>query len=263
MSNAPGIVRHIGTRILLRDDGSVAGWIDTRDDLCDESGALQISALGCLADVIGGFACNRATPDEKWVMTGDLSLTLPVALVAGPARIEASVDSVGSSSVVAGVTVIDESVDRIVGSGSVSCRIRTAPESRPDLTPVGVVVDHAVAVETSSLAEHLRLREHENGVALDLRDELTNPWGILHGGVTIMGAVEAASRAHGGPGRPASILIRYLSPGRGGPIVFSVSTMVPGDLALVRVDVVDAGDADRLVAQVDVHFARREQGAGR
>lgn len=258
MSNAPGIVRHIGTRILLRDDGSVAGWIDARDDLCDESGELQIGALGCLTDVIGGFACNRATPDDKWVMTNDLSVSLPVAVLDGPARIEASVDSVGSTSVVASVIVVDESTDRAVGRGSLSCRVRTAPEVRPDATPVGVVIDHAMLVETSSVSEHLRLHERDGALTLDLRDDLTNPFGILHGGVTIMGAVEAAARAHGRPGRPASVLIRYLSPGSAGPISFRSASTIEGLPSLARVEVVDAGDGDRLVAQVDVMIVDRE-----
>ena len=252
MSKAPAIVRRIGTQLRLGPDGRVQGWIDPRPDLVGIDGALHFGALGCLADVVTGFACNQAVPDGQWVMTGDLSLMMTAPVVRGPARIEATVVRATASTVIADMEVVDEDLGRVVGGGSAGCRVRSAAAVGTGSTPIDVVVDHGLETDGVGLAEHLRLRREPGCVELDIRPDLTNPWDVLHGGVTFIAAVEAAWHAHDGAGRVGSVQVRYLSPATVGPIRFAESTVVASDPSLVRIVATDAGDGDRLVAHVDV-----------
>lgn len=108
--------------------------------------------------------------------------------------------------------------------------------------------------------DHLGLRFAGTGdesvvVELDLRDDLRGPFGLLQGGVLatlvdVAGAASAARAAGPGGGVATSdMAVRFLAPGRLGPIRATGVPLRAGRHAAVsEVRVVDAGQADRLLA---------------
>ena len=53
-------------------------------------------------------------------------------------------------------------------------------------------------------------------VAIDLADELRNPWGILHGGILAMLVDIAVEHATGGV--TTDVVLHFLAPNRVGPV---------------------------------------------
>jgi uncharacterized protein (TIGR00369 family) len=96
----------------------------------------------------------------------------------------------------------------------------------------------------------LGLRDAQNGVGieLDVFDELRNPWGIVHGGVTASLIDAAAVRAVPGGVALVDATVHYLAPSRIGPL--SAVGTVLGRRAhdtVVRIEVRDLG-RDRTTA---------------
>jgi uncharacterized protein (TIGR00369 family) len=105
-------------------------------------------------------------------------------------------------------------------------------------------------VGDEAMLDQLGVRLLDDGaVEVDVTERLRNPWGILHGGVTGL-LVEASARAAVGDGHvPRGTTIRYLAPGREGPVRAEPKVLVDGpDGALVQVEVRDRGQDDRLMA---------------
>ena len=76
------------------------------------------------------------------------------------------------------------------------------------------------------------------------QNQLVNPWGILHGGLTGLLMEQAARRA--GVAEPTDFVVRYLRAVKEGPgVVRVVETVDRDDTRLVRLELVDAG-ADRV-----------------
>ena len=91
------------------------------------------------------------------------------------------------------------------------------------------------------------------GVELDLVPTVRNPWGILHGGVTTSLVEAAVDAAMGRPAPITSEVLRFLAPGRVGPVGARADAVgVRPDGVLLRVEVRDHGADDRLLALVVV-----------
>jgi uncharacterized protein (TIGR00369 family) len=90
-------------------------------------------------------------------------------------------------------------------------------------------------------------------VEMDVRDDLRGPAGSLEGGVvstiTDVAGASAAAMALGSMVATQQISISFLAPGRVGPIrATGTPVRVGRQDAVVRVEVVDVGHDDRLVA---------------
>ncbi len=100
----------------------------------------------------------------------------------------------------------------------------------------------------------LRTRDAAAGVVeVDVRPYVDNASNMLQGGVVAMLAEAAAERVTerraGGPAVVTDLALRYLSPGRVGPVRTRAEVLRErGPARLVRIDVFDAGAEDRLVA---------------
>jgi uncharacterized protein (TIGR00369 family) len=110
---------------------------------------------------------------------------------------------------------------------------------------------------TPPLDRYLGIRTVDaTALAVDVTDQLRNPWGILHGGVTAALVDLAARHATGGVTTTDAVL-HFLAPGRVGPVVARVLPVGERpDGALVRVEVRDLGAEDRLLASAVVTVRR-------
>lgn len=101
--------------------------------------------------------------------------------------------------------------------------------------------------------EHLGIMvEDGSSCCVEIRDDLRNGIGVLHGGV-VAGLVDAAAThaaaAAGLTGRSADLLVRYVAPARTGPVRAVAATLGTDPAGnLIRVEVLDAGAGGRLVA---------------
>jgi uncharacterized protein (TIGR00369 family) len=256
---ATSLPSYFGAVSLRNDERTVTTWVDVRDDLCNDRGSLRIGAVAYAVDIATGLTMGIAVVDrDLWVVTTDLDVHLTAPVTEGPLRVDADLVRAGATTAVATFTLHDEGADRAVGGGTATGRPFPFEFDRSLVeVPIGQLrrFDDGVAPSPRDrLATHLGFRAGEDGsVEVELEDWLRNPWGILHGGVTAclvdVAAEVAASAALGHPVRVTSELVRYLAPGKVGPVRAVPSVLATDDgRALVEVRVVDEGSDGRLVA---------------
>ena len=126
------------------------------------------------------------------------------------------------------------------------------PEGGPPAyaRPLELIAPELDPVDPATWPEFLGTRTvSPTTVALDVVPLLRNPWGILHGGA-IAALVDTAAEHVTGPGsRTAAVTLHFLAPGRVGPVAARAERIgARADGEVVRVEVVDTGAADRLMA---------------
>jgi uncharacterized protein (TIGR00369 family) len=237
---------------------SLSTRLERRDGLRDGTGALRMGAAMFAVDVATGIASGVTVLErDMWVVTTDLDVHLTAPVDTGPLRVEVEVLRAGATTVVAAFSLHDDGAGHPVGGGTATSRPFPATFDRSRLAfPIGEEFSPATggATDAAPIATQLGFVQDEDGsVQLGIDDRLRNPWGILHGGVTgclVDTAGElAASAAIGGPVRVASQMVRYLAPGRVGPVRGEPRVIAAEDgRALVEVRVVDEGADRRLIA---------------
>lgn len=239
-------------------EGSLSTWIHPREGLLDGVGALRIGAVTYAADVATGLTMGLAVLDrDRWTVTTDLDVHVTTPVTVGPLRIDTEMLRAGDTTAVCAFTLHDEAGGRAVGGGTGTGRPFpfTFDRSRLEI-PLGGTRRHGERAEseTEGIATRLGFSVGEDGsVEVAVRDWLRNPWGILHGGVTAclvdLAAEIAGSSALGRRSRVASQMVRYLAPGRVGPVraVPHVLDVGAGG-AMVEVRVTDEGADGRLIA---------------
>jgi len=259
-----GIGHFLGMRSMRNPDDSVSSWVTPRPSLAGAGGGVRLGITTYLTDVATGITSGLPVLSRgEWVVTTDLSVTLSGAVTVGPMRIDARAVRVGTTTVVASFDIVDESIvdgSPVVGGGTSTSRPFPFEFER-DITqfPVGELLahdgwddppDHSLLEEIDG---HVRRSGAASSITIELVERLRNPWGILHGGVTAS-LVDLAVEALVPDQRAVSLTLRYLAPGRVGPII---ATAVPGSRAgesgrRVRVEVIDAGHDGRVVGLADV-----------
>jgi uncharacterized protein (TIGR00369 family) len=132
-----------------------------------------------------------------------------------------------------------------------------AHEQRPELIDVG-------PTHVLTAMQMQRVIDPEAGPALEmeLRDDVVNPHGSLHGGLMgaliECGAAGCAVRAGGSENIVASdMLIRFVSAVKVGPARAVSRVIRTGRRSIVvQCDVIDAGDDRKLVASATLSYAR-------
>lgn len=252
------LAAYFGTETMRTGERTTSTRIAVRDALCDASGALRAGVVTFAADMATGLAMGLAVLDRNlWTVTTDLDVHVPAMVHTGTLRIDVDVLRAGETTTVSTFTVHDDESGRCVGGGSGTGRPFPFDFDRGNLeVPIGAVRDHGAGAEVpaEALVPYLGFRVGEDAsVEVDVADWLRNPWGILHGGVTsCLADVAAASAGSAALARTARVtdqMVRFLAPGRVGPVRAVPHVLaVDGDQALVEVRIVDAGKDDRLVA---------------
>jgi len=222
--------------------------------LAGPAGGMRTGALLALVDNAGGLCAGLAALPDGWVVSTSLLARTTRLHHLGPLHVEARVLRRGKAAVVTSVAVRDRGAGGTVVADAVLTSAVLVPEHGvPRWTRPLVLAPEESVDAPPPLLEWIGVHPIDGGLAAELRDELRNPWGILHGGI-LATLVDAASELHAAErsGRPATtvdVALHFLSPARVGPVharVAHVGTRPDGHVA--RVEIRDAGAADRVCA---------------
>jgi uncharacterized protein (TIGR00369 family) len=227
----------------------VVGEVRTLDHLRGAGGSVRAGALLTMADTIGGM-CAGLTALPGWVVSTNLMLrTVPGAHV-GPLALESTVLRAGRKAIVTQVEIRDSGAGDVPVADGVLTSAVLEPEGGPPDFPRPMQLVPPVSDEPIlPLLEFFSVGAHAQGVALPITDRVRNPWGILHGGATAVLVDAAGTHAIGEGAVTADVALHFMRPGRVGPAV--ARPTVVGERAdghVVRIEVVDAGADDRLMA---------------
>lgn len=245
-------------RHLLRDlrvsashrDGVWCSRAPVVPEVCARDGSARAAFFATLIDVAGGRT-GAVLSHPTTALTQEISVHKLAALGGGEAVVQVRVLRNGRSLIVYDLELSDASGRSIARASMSSAKIPSPPGV--DFTAVrpGEWVHHARADSglRVSLAEYAGARPAGPGaIEIDLDPALCNGLGILHGAAQALAIEFAAERAAGG--RPvADLSVRYLAPGRKGPFRAQAELLRDSaDDALARVELVDRGEGDALVA---------------
>ena len=197
-------------------DGPVRVCADVRASaaVLDADGRLHAGALFTMVDCIGGFCGGLGALPDGWVVTTNLMVRSASPVVAGPVSFETEVLRRGRSAVVTSVRATDADGQFVV-AGTVTSAV---------LVPEGGVPQwerpaRLELVEEPDIAfdEFVATEPTPDGVILELADDLRNPWGFMHGGVT-SAIVDAAARRLAQATTTTDLVLHYLAPARIGPV---------------------------------------------
>jgi uncharacterized protein (TIGR00369 family) len=229
---------------------SVAGHAPAPPYLRAPDGTIAMGALLGLADSVAGL-CGGLAALPGWVVSTNLMLRAADLDVVGPLALRADVLRAGRNAVVTEVHVRDAGADdRLVADGVLTSAV-LVPDGGPPVyeRPLVLTAPTLDPTSTPALADFLGTRARDaDTLTIELTEQLRNPWGILHGGVTAA-LVDLAGRHATGGSATTDTVLHFVAPGRVGPVtarVVEVGTRADG--VLVRVEVRDVGASDRLMA---------------
>jgi uncharacterized protein (TIGR00369 family) len=233
------------------DDGHMIGRAPAAAHLRDERGAVRAGALLTMLDQVAGIGAGLASLPDGWVVSTNLAGRTFPHVPHGDLNVDAHVLRRGRNNVVSAVHVTDDA-GTLLADGVLTSAI-LVPENGPPVWERPVVLeplgdDDDARPELPPIEEWLGLRVVDaTTVEMDLRDDLRNPWGILHGGVVATLVDSAASHATGGD-TTTDVVLHFLAPNRVGPVRASVRVLGErADGRVCRVEVRDEG-ADRVTA---------------
>ncbi len=231
-------------------DTHVVGEVRVLDHLRGPSGGVRAGALLTIADTVGGMCAGLAAL-PGWVVSTNLMLQTTPTAHRGPLALDARVLRIGRNAVVTQVQIRDAGDDdRPIADGVLTSSV-LEPSGGPPHFPRPMVLQRPDRADPAvPVLEFFGIRpHHESAVALDITPRVRNPWGILHGGATAVLVDEAAAHAIGGDATTADVVLHFLRPGRVGPAVATAAVLgTRADGTLVRVEVVDAGAGNRVMA---------------
>jgi uncharacterized protein (TIGR00369 family) len=221
---------------------------------------IRAGAIAAMVDNVGGLAAGLASSPDGWVVSTSLTTRVASLEHVGPLRLRADILRRGRASVVDRVQVFDDGAAGARIAEGVLTSAVLVPDGGPPAFARPVAMAPDGVGDAPAFAEWLDVRRGGDGVLeLDLRDELRNPWGIMHGAVVSalvdvasVEAVAASTRTSDASGTAvatADITLHFLAPGRIGPV--AARTTVLGerpDGVVVRVELVDRGANDRRMA---------------
>lgn len=233
-------------------DTHVVGEVVDLDHLRGPSGTVRAGALLTMADTVGGM-CGGLAALPGWVVSTNLMLRTVPGPHRGPLALDARVLRAGRKAIVTTVQIResgDGGRDRVVADGVLTSAV-LEPDGGPPHFPRPMTLGPPERLDpVLPLLEFFGVRVHDlDAVALDITARVRNPWGILHGGATAVLVDAAAAHAVDGDGTTTDVVVHFLRPGRVGPVVATATrlgTRADGDL--VRVEVVDAGAEERVMA---------------
>lgn len=230
-------------------------------------GSLQIGVVATMIDVLGGALTVRAVHPD-WMATASLSVHLSGRPVCDTIAAAGKVIRAGRTMVIIDVDIVEGDGNpggsgKPVGTAMMTFSRLPRREGTPTFEPdmeVSETVDFAMEGSGLKLpcrdAVGVRVLDVAAGVAeLEMKAYIRNSLGVLQGGMIAVLSETAAELAAGAAARKPmmtkDLAIQYVSQGRRGP--FRTRTRLlrtTDDTALTRVEVVDRGKEDRLIAVV-------------
>jgi uncharacterized protein (TIGR00369 family) len=261
------ILRDLRVSLTFQGRGRAAILIPVVPEICTPDGALQVGAVATMVDVLGGSLTFRAVyPD--WMATASLSVHLTGRPTSETIAAVGEVIRAGRTMAIIDVDIREDGgfldgPSKSIGTAMISFsrlpRRENTPTFEPDLETAETV---DFGTEGSGLERPYRdaagvcvLDEGSGIVELEMKDYVRNSLGVLQGGMIAVLAETAGEMAGGAaaarPMTTKDLAIQYLSQGKTGPFRTRARVIrVTDDTALTRVEVVDRGVEDRLIAVV-------------
>lgn len=236
-------------------------------EVCTDHGAMQVGVIATLVDILGGALSIRAVyPD--WIATADLLIHTIGRATSGAVVAAGSVMRAGSTTVVIEVDILEEtgnsaSSTTSIGSAMMTYSRLSRTQGIPELEmdEQSIVAFH-FGIEGSGLNQSyldevgIRVLDKAAGVIeINMSNYIRNSFGSLQGGmVAILGDVAGQHAARTATGKPlitSDLAIHYLSQGKVGPFRTKARVLrTTGDTALTRIEVIDRGADECLIALV-------------
>jgi len=217
---------------------------------------VRTGALLGLIDNVGGLCGGLGALPDGWVVSTNV-MVRRVDGASPPAdrlTLRSRVLRRGRSAVVTAIDVEDARTHTRVADAVLTSSILVPEHGVPDWVRPVVLEPGPLPPGLPSLSEWAGIEpDGADAVALAVRDELRNPWGILHGGMVALlvdGAAEHEARVTGiDEPLVTDVTLHFLAPARVGPVrarAHAFGTRPDGRTA--RVEVRDSGADDRVVA---------------
>lgn len=259
------MLRDLGISFMFEDKDRAVIRAPVVPEVCSAQGTVRIGVLATLVDVLGGILSAKVLQPD-WMATASLSLHTGSTASDGTIYGAGHVVRVGSKMAVIHVDIHGErgasgAMKTPVGVALMTfARLRTEkkPVNSEIHAPSGQGIDFSLpdsGLDTDFLdkAGVWIKSERQGMVGLAMRPYVRNSLGALQGGMAAVLAdvagQSAAGWAAGMPMPTRDLVVNYLSPGRVGPFETRARVIRYDDYgALTRVEVVDTGAQDRLMA---------------
>ncbi len=237
-------------------------------EICRKDGTLQVGAVATLIDVLGGALTVRAVHPD-WIATASLSVHMTGRPSSETVAAAGEVIRAGRTMAIIDADIREETEEDPAASvrsiGKAMMTFSRLPR-REDTPALNLEVDGPerfdFATDGSGLdrsyrdAAGVRVLDEKAGVAeIEMKHYVRNSFGALQGGmIAVLADVAGEIAARSATGKAVTtndLAIQYLSQGKRGP--FRTRTRVlrtTHDTALTRVEVVDGGIEDRVIAVV-------------
>jgi acyl-coenzyme A thioesterase PaaI-like protein len=268
-SSLPAMSTPFFTRYGFRRTGDRASplEIEPYDAIC-VAGCLRATVVASAIDLVGGLE-TRAHAGLDATFTSDLSLRIPVP--GRPARLIARVESLraGRRLVTTGVRLVDATNGQLFAEGVTTfTRIPRPPDAIVDAAALATpehIPSHPLEAPLHEVAGIESEAGQSGRVSLPLQEAHRNPEGILQGALVALLVEEAALAAARGGGRnrdPEQVAVsemdlRFLSAASQGPVRASAEWVGSVGSGMLRVELRDRGQADRLTALAFVRVTRQ------
>jgi uncharacterized protein (TIGR00369 family) len=259
------ILRDLRVSLEFQREGRAVIRAPNVPEIRTQDGSLQIGAVATLIDVLGGALTVRAVyPD--WIATASLSVHLTGNPTSDVVAAAGSVIRAGRTMAIIDADIREEAGNPAESARSIGIAMMTFSRlpRREDTPALKLDMDAPQAFDFATEgvglnrsyrdAAGVRVLDAGAGVAeLEMKDYVRNSMRVLQGGmIAILADVAGEVAARAAADKPlttSDLAIYYLSQGKRGP--FRTRTRVlraTDDTALTRVEVVDRGAEDRLIA---------------
>ena len=261
------ILRDLRVSLEFQGQGRAVIRAPVVPEIRTQDGSLQVGAVATLIDVLGGALTARAVyPD--WIATASLSVHMTGRPVSDTVVAAGEVIRAGRTMAIIDVDIREEINDPAGSSKSIGTAMMTFSRlpRREDTPSLKLDMDAPETVdfgiEGSGLKRPYReaagvrvLDEGAGVVELEMKEYVRNSVRVLQGGMIAVLADTAGEMAAGAAaGRPMAtkdLAIQYLSQGKKGPFRTRARVVrTTDDTALTRVEVIDRGVEDRVIAVV-------------
>jgi len=224
------------------------------------NGTLRATIVASAIDLVGGLM-TREIAGVDATFTSDLSLRVP--LPSSPARLKANGTRIreGKRLVTTGVRLLQG--DTVYAYGETTfARIPRAPEDAKSVAELSTPLEIPSHPLAKPLAEEVGIEvidAAQGHVSLVMRPALRNPEGVMQGALVALVvecAALAASEARGERPRVVTEMdLRYLAAASKGPVVSAASWIGVPDANMLRVELRDAGQDNRLTTTALVRLS--------
>ena len=261
------ILRDLALEIETHDTGRAEVQAPISSHICSQNGVVHAGVLATLVDVVGGILAVQAiSPD--WLSTSNMSLMTTRDIRSGRVSGQGRIVRCGRTSVVVEVDIYNEvnrSADKLLPAGAAMITYsRLASDGRALVNKSKDNIHQAVQflLGITPLLQPLVekagiqiINSTRGRLRINMTTYVRNSLNSLQGGIIAFMADLAGSMAlttcRGIAWQTRDLTIHYMTPGIIGP--FETKTEIlrsDSQHALVRIEVLDRGDDDRLMAVI-------------